>query len=538
MYIEISKENIKYSGVRYKKNNISIFFRGYIIYENKLFVDDQFITFFENNLKSNLKKIISNLNGNYLLVFIENQSVTIVNDRYGSHAVYYYSDNNKVCISTDWKKLIKFSSRNYNRSSVIEYISFGHTLGTKTLLNDIFQFEPACIYEYKIDGNSIIENKNKYWQLNFKFNNYNIKKKEKEFLELWQSQFSIYADYIKNNNNKSFVPLTSGLDSRFISHSLDKENIEIYAYTHACDEEYFELDATKKVAQSLINLEKHLVVFVDEEFMNSFVEGATNYNIISTARPSIEFNSFLNFKDEIKAFMPGFSGDFVAGSHLYYRMKYWKNNDIIPDYILKYKLSPFGNELITKNIESKNLLYESIKNTINNDFDPISSFIEFDLNERQRKYFIQGANQFNSSYQFLPFFDYKILDFFLEQPLDALLNTKLYTNAQLKYFYNDNPSLLKAKRENKSPQRINNNLLKEYSQKFQTIIKKYYKTSNNENNSFWGKDINWMNYINRDDINEILNDYSFSFPTKRGYTYDFFLVNLSLFHKYIKQYKE
>ncbi|MDZ7778284.1 MAG: hypothetical protein U5L09_23030 [Bacteroidales bacterium] len=97
----------------------------------------------------------------------------------------------------------------------------------------------------------------------------------------------------------------------------------------------------------------------------------------------------------------------------------------------------------------KETIKHSLMNSIPDSDDFISSFIRWDVEQRQRRYIARSAYQYkenNNTKVLLPFFDYELMDFFADLPFKYLWNARLYTNTQLKHLYENNRTLINTQK--------------------------------------------------------------------------------------------
>jgi len=204
-------------------------------------------------------------------------------------------------------------------------------------------------------------------------------------------------------------------------------------------------------------------------------------------------------------------------------MKFWKNKSEIINYIIHFKSTPYLKELVKKNPEIKNKIVKRLFEVIPNSNNPISAFIRWDLEQRQRRYIARSAYaNINSDVKvLLPFFDYSLMDFFIDLPFDLLWNTKLYINTQIKYLYKKNPQLIKAKRVGKTQKTIKYNFLYEYLPKIYDIILGLMgKQKKAKRNLYEDFDYSFLsNQIKLPDFNIPDNFENIKYPINRLYLY-------------------
>jgi hypothetical protein len=141
----------------------------------------------------------------------------------------------------------------------------------------------------------------------------------------------------------------------------------------------------------------------------------------------------------------------------------------------------------------KKYILTAVKKHFPNDDDVISNYVRWFTENDIRRYLIRSViNEGNpNGHLLLPFFDYKLMDFFLGLPVHLLINKRLYTNTQIKYLYRDHKELLKIKRSrpNGKIRPIGNAFISEYGNKLKNKFNLIFKSSQGKNQ--WDNDIDW-----------------------------------------------
>ena len=530
MKLIFNENNFSQEGFFQINNNTYIYFEGSVIYQNNLYIDNEFYPILINIIENNiLEDIIVKFNGNFNIILYKNNKITIANDRWGSFPLYFFHNQKKIAISNDWKKIIPYTNKSFNETSLLEYISFGYVLGNKTLIQNLEEFQAHSIYEFKFINNNLVKKHNSYWSFEYSFKQTNSKEKEKEFSDLWLKQIAIYANYLKNKSNLIFLPLSGGLDSRLLAAAFNKHNIEMHTMTWVFQNNMSQLYRAKEVIKKISNITKHEIFYLDDKNTVDLYNSSVPFNLITNGRSGIETYYFYQYIKDIPYIIPGFSGDFMAGSHLQYKMKNWKKKQDIINYIKKFKFSPIINNITNNRTFFEETITNSLEQTISSDKDLISSFIAWDLEQRQRRYIIQSGNIHNKTRQIIPFFDYKLIDFFLNLSFEDLLNTKLYINSQINYLYKNhyNNELIKIKRDEKVQKKIKTNLIYEYKSKMKKVIKNKISTKKNTETNYF-KPI-----LDKLELPPELDKYNIKYQYNHLYT--FYLVNIGKFYKQLKE---
>ena len=535
MFLHLRPDHIASEGFHELEGGGHIFFKGYVIHEKKIISDDEFLPLLTRDyLSGELHTRVKSYNGNFIFVIIRGNKVIAGKDRYGIYPLFYLKKEKEFFITTQWQKLVPFSGKELHRGAVLEILTLGYVLGSKTLVEHIHEFHTASLLEIEVLPERLASTWSRYWKLEHRFRPGNIQKLEEEFADLWQSQIASYTDYIKNHGNSCIQLLSGGLDSRLLAHEFDQADIQIHAITYGLGEQSREIVTAKQVMKQLKNAASHKVFYNDQEELQKIVRSTVKYDRITNARNAEkELYSYHELSDKASIRMPGYSGDFMAGSHIKYRMKSWRSKQEIIDYILKFHATPLTRPDLAVKPAHRDLMVGSLEEALVMEGDPISAFIQWDLDYRQRRYIVRPEVEDNSGPTrfLLPFFDNLFIDFFLDLPMEALLNTRLYTNTQLKYLYKSNPELIRIKRDNDRQQRlIRNNLVYEYQKKLKHLMVLYryrHKTSLLTN---WSPEIAWKKEIDSWDLPEVVKEFNINTVNVSG-AYITYLLSLAKLKK-------
>jgi asparagine synthase (glutamine-hydrolysing) len=159
----------------------------------------------------------------------------ILNDLLGRLPLYYYiKDKSAIIVSREiqmMSSLIQSSGENTNKfdmMGIAQLLLFRHTLGKRTLLNNIYRMEPASLLRI-YNSESKIELDNLY-VFNFekeKYSDESIKENVHTLVSLFSEACKNRVDY----DAKNIISLSGGFDSRTIAASLHKNKIPHYAVT-------------------------------------------------------------------------------------------------------------------------------------------------------------------------------------------------------------------------------------------------------------------------------------------------------------------
>lgn len=96
------------------------------------------------------------LNGMFAFAFANSKEGFIVRDKYGIKPLYYSIKNGTLYFSSNIASLKVLTGESYelNRPKILEYLYFGSTLGTNTILDGIHQLEPGSYIHICFETNS------------------------------------------------------------------------------------------------------------------------------------------------------------------------------------------------------------------------------------------------------------------------------------------------------------------------------------------------------------------------------------------------
>ena len=166
MFLNLRPDKIESEGFSELEGGGSIFFKGYVVLDNKIVTDQDFLpTLAGHFLKGELPGKIKTYNGNFIFVIVRGKEIVAGNDRYGIYPLFYTEQKNQLIISTQWQRLIPFSGKHLQRESVLETLSLGYVLDNKTLVKNIQEFPTASLMEVHMLNDGLETTWNRYWKL-------------------------------------------------------------------------------------------------------------------------------------------------------------------------------------------------------------------------------------------------------------------------------------------------------------------------------------------------------------------------------------
>jgi len=436
-------------------SNQGVTIKGYFFdSKSTLYQNEKTILFFkeiknQNDFVSKLKEI----NGLFTVIIQLGDYTYIASDTSRIFPVFYSTQNGQVIISDSVEQIrIKYNLNKFNIKSETEFLSSGYTMGSKTLIDNIFQIQ---------SNQYLIFNKNKLETKEFFFS-YSIKQPYHEnYIQLKDKTVVSFENTFKRleqslSNRQAVIPLSGGYDSRLIAVMLKKRNYKnIVCYTYG-KKGNKEIEISKRVANELDikwyfieYTDKLISNFTDSKLFKEYVNFTGNYSSMPFLQEyfSVKYLKENQLIDTDAIFIPGHSGDLLGGSQIIKEIPLNITTDKIATILLttKHKLHPLclkEREIIKKNIQKTIFDFdENFENKL-----AYSVFEDFDIKEKISKLIMNSSNVYNffGYEQRFPFWDKELLNHFKKTPIKYKINKKLYDDVLINnYFVNLNINFTK-----------------------------------------------------------------------------------------------
>ena len=396
-------------------------------------------------------KINRNINGEFLLISLnlKDLRIKIVNDRFSSYPLYYYSNGRNFFCSTNYFNLIKLIKNNninltLNNSAFAEFLWFRKIHGEITFHNEIYFLPSASEFEYYKNLISI----NKYWLPSFKKNNNSFE----ENVEILNHKFTNALKLKSQDFDKNRIGLflSGGMDTRLILSSFLKMGINPICFTVGYNKfgEY-------KTAKTLTNNYKleHYLLELPENLYDIFWKKKL---ILSSAFHVPFHNIFVGFRNKVcektDVVFHGHGLDYlfqgmylpveyinIFGKKTFYN--YFKNlnlkNDIIDFYMKNIKYRNWRvnlNKLSKENKPVSEMIKENLKNIFNQHkkfcFDNFDIWESLMIDNQSRHYSqtdINGIHSNNKSFKIC--YENDLFNFYLSLKKEHRLNGRLFKEA-------------------------------------------------------------------------------------------------------------
>lgn len=410
-------------------------FKGYIFSEENFIEGSEAAILIKKIIddSDDLSASLRDLNGIYSFVYEGTKRTILCCDRMRTFPVFYYYDDEQLSVSDD-PGLIEESAKDIDDESLRMFLFSGYVPGKKTLLKEISQVQAGECVVY--DKNGLMSGLyHKYEATVFKNGEESLKNDLKEI-------FNSIGKRLKTSlkDKVPVLPLSSGYDSRLIACLLKMNGFDdVLTFTYGRKNNY-EIEISRKTAEKLGY--KWINILYDEKTINNFLKSdefrvyypkGSNYSSMFYLQEFFAVQNLKTIIPENSVFLPGHSGDSIAGSHIAENML----GDIGKDQLISFITASHFNyrKPSAKDVSSiKETLSEIIPDKNNYNHNDYQNWI---LKERHGKMIINS----NRIYEFfnygfrMPLVDSQFIDFFETVSGELKLRKKLYDSVLREYFF-------------------------------------------------------------------------------------------------------
>ncbi|RCL74790.1 MAG: hypothetical protein DBW72_04100 [Flavobacteriales bacterium] len=392
-------------------------------------------------LSDNIEKLYSEFSvsiesfhwGFLFLYNFDDDSFKCYNDPFGIYPLFINRKDTFFNLSNDFDELVNgFNDVSFNKNAIHDYFLFNYTLKSRTIFNEINQFE----------GGSIFSGKNEEFKIrkSFSLGNYIFQKNNSGIDEMKER----LAKHITSNideNKKTKIPLTGGFDTKVIlSLALEnKLNFDSYTFGTPLSND---TKAARKISDQLgikntfYNSYEYFENKIEEDLLG-FLRAAPNAPIIQTLLQYKMMNNEIQNTNLITGKM---GGELIVGPILLSQLITTKAAAVITK-SKKVNLKKELNSIISDigiinedNFNEHSEEYISLIDSYNDGNEENKKVIEFLLNETYAKFFgTVFCNVFASSNMINPFIDLHFLNMLFNSKY-SITNKRVFSNAPLGHF--------------------------------------------------------------------------------------------------------
>lgn len=412
------------------------YFRGYVLTENAALSGKEAIDHLQPLFESKeYSHILRSLNGNWSLIWDTGDKIVYAVDRLRSLPLFYRVKDNELHIGDDAEALVEaLGDWTISRLSVDEFLTTRlYVTGPDTMLSELKQTQAGefCIFD---KATSAVE-RSFYFAIEFGdcYSADDLSGMRSGFRENYKR---VGKDMVRALRGRTaVVPLSGGADSRMIATCLKNQGYEkvvCFTYGRMGNEES---KISKMVAESLgypwIMVPYDNKVWEDirgTKELNAYLHYGSAY----VSNPHLQdFAAVKYLKEhqmlpEDSVFIPGHSGDLIAGSHI---DRAYLDKNLSHNSFLKTFTGRFYNSSIKrkKNVESKLSAFLNTQDLSTVDKMEIISE-SFNIQNRQAKFIVNSCRIYEFwGYEWLtPLWYNEQFDFWQRVPLQWRFQRKLY----------------------------------------------------------------------------------------------------------------
>jgi asparagine synthase (glutamine-hydrolysing) len=411
----------------YTRDNIWV--TGHIRLHDRYLVNEELLIYFTGiNSPEKFSQKLNSANGQFSVIIKFPGEIWAATDRLRNYPLFYFFNEGEFIISDDCYTLAGMNHYNkFDPVAVESFLQTGHAIFNLTLLKDINQVEAG---QYIISGEVIT--------VNFYDNLFSTDVRRRDFAveakELNQLLNDVFRDHLKALKNRFIaIPLSGGYDSRLIAAMCAKyhpENLICYTYgIRNNSDSALAKEVCDQLGFKLVNIvyEDSLIkdYMLDSYFRRYFPYVADLSSMFFMQEYfAVKYLKEKNLVPDDTVFIPGFSGDMLAGSHLDPGMKKRYDKDHIARIIFNNYFT-----LVNTGKKRKEEIIKILSERIpSENYDTWRIIETWDTKERQAKFIINSAKVFlffGYDYK-LPFYDNLLIDFFSGLSFELKLYKKLY----------------------------------------------------------------------------------------------------------------
>lgn len=373
------------------------------------------------------------LKGSFVLILVDEsrQSVSVVTDRLNVLPLYYARSGNRLVISSNTSMMMQedWINREIDPLAMTMQCLFDYTLGEYYFVKGIRRFENASYYEF--DAHAV--RRKTYWDVQELYHDRLIPRKAA--LDMVSEQLKENVNLYGSDSATLLVSLTGGFDGRANLALLERDPGDILCYSYGMPGSK-QIRVPETIA-SRIGI-PYRPVYLDDAFLERYQENSLKASCFSNGTAPIGFSNIPYAYSELSLFsdtaITGLFGSEIlrplhnngiqvndASFEIFLNSDYRKGvadttlNALKQGYFRELTLKDMGDELSEY---LRKAFFEKYR-----DFDPVTRFFFFIIQEGVRKYFSQeiSIERVYLSTRF-PYFDVDLVDLIYQTPWAGMYN--------------------------------------------------------------------------------------------------------------------
>lgn len=382
--------------------------------------------------------LVHKVNGFFIAALWNQQegSLTLLNDRVGVHYLYYYEDESGLRFGPEMKALLcdPRLRRQVDAEAVADFFTFGFVSGTRSFIRDVKVMPPGTIMHYQ-RGKLTLQN---YWD--FPFHQSSNGHSKRDYIEELDHVLKRAIKRQTSDQCRYGIALSGGLDSRIVAGYLADSVTPLHTFTFG-DSTTDEVKFAERISEIVGGRHQHISYSV-EEFANSFekiiwlTEGPINtaeYYFLARV-----------LGQQVDVAFCGHGGDVLSGRNL--TKAVYQADVMAPlqaETFSRYSGRVLGNRNPSEFFSAD---YHRLTNGLmRRNFDatfadlqtevPANAELKHSMKTRTWREVtrIVDLPRFHVRYRY-PYFDYEVLDFFLNLPPGMRFHAKVYRGLLISKF--------------------------------------------------------------------------------------------------------
>lgn len=408
------------------QDNLSLALLGEVEEQNN---DEKYLALFDFD-----KEVLSKLHGSFLAVrFNKTQKqFSLITDRFGGYPCYIAKYKDATLFATQLKSILKvLPYASLDQQSIAMMLSIGEVMGNRTLVNEVATLPAASITSFKSDGSAT---QSIYWHY---LHEQKLSANRERLIDETGYALIESVKRATRAHPHASIPLSGGLDSRFILGLANQQHVDIDAYTWGTPD-CRDLRYAKQVTQ--ITKTPHHTYNFDPNYLQSLANQGvwlTEGNI-----PAVHFH-VLPFIHKVNnsgnnVLLDGFAGDATLGGN--FIGKSWLNNPDLNDasrHLWHWRLSAFSPVPLHAGLASYHQIAEDEFVNLYKGYAGESSMdksMSFLLDNRVRRITTCGTEIFRSTVMVKqPFMDIDVINVTRQIPHQWRIRHRFYLEVMKKF---------------------------------------------------------------------------------------------------------
>lgn len=420
-------------------HNGNIYVAGFIRVADRYLTGSELADFFKSPDVKGFGELLEKANGQFAVVVVNGGEVWAATDRLRTIPLFYHSSEERFIIGDSaYAVAAEMSDPCISEEAASAFLATGYTLNDSTLVKDLFQVEAGeCIVWHNKVSRSYYHD----------YGRSMITCKERSItaISLYEAIEDLFISHLSALKDRFIaIPLSGGFDSRLIALMCSiyhPDNILCFTYGRKDNDE---VAPAREIARRL-ELPWINIVY-DSRLVKDFVSDSVfhDYHRYASELSSMffmqDYFAVKKLKDKSMipddaVFMPGHSGNFLAGEHVTRQMKKADSSHIIRHIL--------GGHFILNDYSTreKDIFVREICRKFGRiDKKPWLAYESWDIKERQAKFIVNSASVFDYfGYSYvMPLWDNSLISFFNTLPFEYKVNKNLYDEVLINGFFSDN----------------------------------------------------------------------------------------------------